>query len=166
MNKEDLLKTGFFKNNNFLDKYLNLFSEPITDHFEKHHIIPKSYYKIINSEIDNSSVNLKNISLKNHYLAHYYLTKCTSGTLKKLMNYYFSKINSKLAQVAFELNAQVYEKVRLNDKENFLSYIKSAHNNIKNYNEKHPQRTPEHIQHMKEGMKKYWKKRKRDETLE
>jgi hypothetical protein len=165
MNKEDLLKTGFFKNNNFLNKYLELFSEPITEHFEKHHIIPRSYYKIIKSEVDNSKKNLKNISLKNHYLAHYYLTKCTTGTLKKLVNYYFSKINSKLAHVAFELNAQIYEQVRLNDRQNFLNYIKTAHNNIDNYNKKFPKRPPEHSQHIKDGMRNYWKRRKREEAL-
>ena len=163
MEKEDLLKTGYFKNNNFLDKYLYLFNEPVLENFEKHHIIPRAFFKIKKIEVDNSKNNLKNISMKNHYLAHYYLTKCTSGTLKRLMNYYFTKMTVKLSKVAFEIFSQIYEAMRKNDKENHLNYIKSAHNNINNYNKLHPKRTSLHIQHMSEAMKKYWKNKKKEE---
>jgi hypothetical protein len=163
MNKEELLNTGYFKNNNFLEKYLDLFNEIPEDNFEGHHILPKAFFKIKKIKIDNSKKNLRNLSFENHYLAHYYLTKCTSGALKKVMNYYFSRMNMKIAFVAFELNANVYKQIRMNDKQNYRNYITAAHNNIANYNKVHPQRTPEHIQHMKEGMKRYWKRRKMEE---
>jgi len=40
---------------------------------QKHHIIPKFYFKTNNLEIDNSKENLVNLLYKDHILAHYYL---------------------------------------------------------------------------------------------
>jgi hypothetical protein len=163
MNKDDLLKIGF-RNNNFLDKYLSLFLEPIPDNSDKHHIIPKSYYKIMKLEINNSKENLRNISYKNHYLAHYYLTKCTTGTLQKAMNYYFTRMNKKIALVAFEINSDIYEQIRINDLKNKRDYISTAAENIANWNKTHSERSDEHRKKMSTSMKKYWKQRKKEEN--
>jgi hypothetical protein len=166
MDKEALIATGYFQNNNFLDKYLELFTEPIEDNnIEKHHIIPRSYYKIIKRPIDDSNKNVRPLSFKNHYLAHYYLIHCTNGELKKKMNYYFTKMNQKIALVAFEINSQIYEALRINAKEQYRDYLRSAKNNIANYNLAHPKgkRTKEHIENMRNGMKRYWEQKKREE---
>lgn len=47
-----------------------------------HHIIPKSWFKLNNQEVDNSLVNLVNLVYRNHVLAHYYLCLCTTGALQ------------------------------------------------------------------------------------
>jgi hypothetical protein len=165
VNKQDLLDTGFFKNNNFLDKYVALFDEDYsnTDKLEGHYILPKSYYWIKKIPVDNSKDNLKNISYKNHYLACYYLLQCTTGILRKCMRYHFTKMNNKIAMVAFEINSQIYEQVRTNEKQNFSDYIKTAHHSIIYYNEKYKKRPSEHVRHMSESMKRYWKKKKEEE---
>ena len=46
-----------------------------------HHVIPRSWFKINNYEIDNSQNNLVNLVYRDHVLAHYYLCLCTNGDL-------------------------------------------------------------------------------------
>ena len=46
-----------------------------------HHIVPKSWFKINNKEINNSLTNLVNLMYREHVLAHYYLCLCTKGDL-------------------------------------------------------------------------------------
>jgi hypothetical protein len=162
MNKDYFLRLNGFKNNNFLDKYIDLFNDTPEVDFEKHHIIPRSYFKINHLPIDNSKENLRNLTYKNHYLAHYYLTKCTEGTLKKEMLQYFHVMNKKIAMVAFEINSELWHQIRKNDVQNKREYIMSAAENIANWNKDHKERTPEHRRKMSISMKKYWKKFKRE----
>ena len=81
--KNNLLQTGIFINNEYLDKYVNLIINPNnslnqTVIKEIHHIIPVSYYKHYNLKINNMSSNLQELDIKNHVLAHYYLTLCSA----------------------------------------------------------------------------------------
>jgi len=151
--KNVLLNTGFFKNNNFLEKYLKIFEEPLedTDKLESHNILPQAYFKISGKEIDNSSV--RTITYRNHYLAHYYLLNCTIGLLKKSMTYEFNRMNLRISLVSYEFMSQFYEVLRVNDKENFYNYIKTAHNNINEYNKKFSKRPIEHVRKIQESKK-------------
>ena len=53
---------------------------------QKHHIIPKYYYRQVNLEIDNSANNLINLLYKDHILAHYYLYFCSKNKKYKFSN--------------------------------------------------------------------------------
>ena len=55
---------------------------------QKHHIIPKNYFKHRGIDIDNSESNLVRLSYKDHILAHYYLYKCAVRDDDKLGNLY------------------------------------------------------------------------------
>lgn len=84
MDKETLLKTQFFIDNEYLDKMLEIISHPdISGKTEKHHILPASVGG------DNSESNLIEISVKQHFYVHYYLTLCSQGILKAKMTYAF-----------------------------------------------------------------------------
>lgn len=104
--KENLLKYDIFINNEYLDKYCNLINinkETKKEKFktQKHHIIPKCYYRYKKLEIDNSVQNLVNLQHKDHALAHYYLCLCISD--KRLRHALISALifitNSKLEQI-------------------------------------------------------------------
>lgn len=83
--KEKLLQTKLFIDNDKLDKYINLINagDNIAKYTEKHHIIPKSYFKVTKQKIDNSRRNIIKLSYFNHILAHYYLSLCTIGCLRQ-----------------------------------------------------------------------------------
>ena len=81
--KNNLLQTGIFINNEYLDKYVNLIINPNNNLDqaiirEIHHIIPVSYYKHYSLDINNAASNLQELDIKNHVLAHYYLTLCSA----------------------------------------------------------------------------------------
>lgn len=80
--KQKLLDLKLVKDNEYLDKYIKLIElnkETKREKFktQKHHIIPKYYYKYNNMVINNSKENLVNLVYKDHILAHYYLYKCS-----------------------------------------------------------------------------------------
>lgn len=83
--KEKLLQTKLFIDNDKLDKYINLINagDNVAEYTEKHHIIPRSYFKITKQKIDNSRENIIKLSYSNHILAHYYLSLCTIGNLRQ-----------------------------------------------------------------------------------
>ena len=82
---EQLLQTGMFIANAQLDAYIKLInsSDSTVKYGEKHHIIPRSYYKLTGQKIDNSKANVVKLSYFEHILAHYYLSFCTNGKLKQ-----------------------------------------------------------------------------------
>lgn len=96
--KEKLLKTTYFIDNEFLDLYCsliysNLNTNKVRCKTQKHHILPKCYFKLLDEEIDNSSNNLVNLLFVDHLLAHFYLYKCTSGELKIFMAFAVIKMS-------------------------------------------------------------------------
>ena len=114
--KIKLLDTGLFLNNEFLSKYVDfLLNNSNKDkdqmnealYIEKHHIIPKSYFRIKKNKIDNSQDNVVCLTCLNHMIAHYYLCLCTDGQLKVAMLRAFGLlINSKADLLALpELEA-------------------------------------------------------------
>lgn len=96
MTKEFLLNLGCFIENEYLDFYLQLinanYENKAGKYFEKHHIIPRSYFKLNNLLIDNSKTNTVFLSHFNHCLAHYYLCLCLIGELKYKNQYAFIKM--------------------------------------------------------------------------
>ena len=89
--KIKLLQLNIVEDNKYLNKYCQLIAENKTTNYEKgkthkHHIIPKSYYKINNIPVDNSNNNLVNLLFKDHILAHYYLSLCSSNLDFKYAN--------------------------------------------------------------------------------
>lgn len=70
--------------NEYFKKYLTLITCPLNSDlpdviFEQHHILPVSYFKHAQLEVDNSLQNLVCLDIKNHVLAHYYLTLCSAA---------------------------------------------------------------------------------------
>lgn len=80
--KESLLKLNLVVDNEWLDKYVKLINDNLNTARQKyktqrHHIIPKYYYKKCKLETDNSGFNLINLLYKDHILVHYYLALCS-----------------------------------------------------------------------------------------
>ena len=115
--KEKLLALGIFEDNEYLDKYCELIENNKNTKREKfktqqHHIIPRSYYKHNNLEIDNSKENLVNLLYKDHILAHYYLCLCTKGNLKYKMFISIQYIKGYLKKNNIEVDFDI---TKLND---------------------------------------------------
>ena len=91
--KEDLLKIDLFVNNNFLDDYINFINDkqlndPIKYKSQKHHVIPRFYYKENGLKVENKN-NIINLVYSDHIVAHYLLELCTT---KKYKNKSFASI--------------------------------------------------------------------------
>ena len=74
-----------FANSSWFNSYKLLIknNQSTEDYSEKHHIIPRCYFKYYNLPIDNSKNNIIQLSYFNHVLAHYYLYKaCSNFQLK------------------------------------------------------------------------------------
>lgn len=85
--KTTLLSKEGFIDNDYLELYCRLIERNIRTIRKprltnKHHIIPKAWFKLNYQEIDNSLSNLVNLIYREHVLAHYYLCLCTEGPLK------------------------------------------------------------------------------------
>jgi hypothetical protein len=85
--KQKLLNLKMVEENEFLDKYCNLIesklnSESIHYETQEHHIVPQSYFRRNDLEVDDSKSNLVNLLFKDHVLAHYYLSLCTIDNYK------------------------------------------------------------------------------------
>ena len=89
MEKQRLLDLAIFIDNEYLDKYIYLVSTYNKQYtkFEtqKHHIIPRAYFKHNNIKVDSSKSNLVCLTYKDHVLAHYYLYKCSKGWFNNCM---------------------------------------------------------------------------------
>lgn len=73
--------------NEYLELYLNLIlnnkhlqEEPYRT--QTHHILPRSFFRKNNMEIDDTSNNKVNLYYKDHILAHYYLALCATSEYK------------------------------------------------------------------------------------
>lgn len=122
--KKKLLSLGIFEDNEYLDFYCTLIDKNKDTKKEKfktqkHHIIPKCYYKLNNLEIDNSDSNCVNLLYKDHILAHYYLCLCVDNNNKKLIYYFY---NSFLHMIKADANNKIkinnFDTDDLNDYQN------------------------------------------------
>ena len=76
--KNTLLGTNEFLDNEYLDKYVNLitsnkFTKKEVYKTQRHHIIPRCYYRNNNLIVNNEPDNLVNLLFKDHVLAHCYI---------------------------------------------------------------------------------------------
>lgn len=90
--KEKLLAFDLVEPNEFLEKYINLIennrgTRKIRFKTQKHHVIPKYYFKENKLELDNSSDNVVNLYYKDHILAHYYLCLCSKTDKQRYQNF-------------------------------------------------------------------------------
>lgn len=84
---DTLASCKHFIDNEYLEKYCQLIehnrrTKLIPKHTHKHHILPKSWFKLNNQEINNFLNNLVNLSCTDHFLAHYYLCLCTEDPFR------------------------------------------------------------------------------------
>ena len=82
--KERLLSTGYYVDNEYLHKYVQLIESncntpKIKLKTQSHHILPRSTYKLMGQMVDESDINRVNLLYKDHILAHYYLALCSSS---------------------------------------------------------------------------------------
>ena len=80
--KKRLLSCGLVYDNEYLDKYVEIIetkSVPVKQIgiHNKHHIIPRFYFRTNRIPIDNSTENIANLLFRDHILAHYYLALCS-----------------------------------------------------------------------------------------
>ncbi len=84
--KETLLSKSGFIDNEYLDKYCSLIEQNRRTQQDfrtnKHHILPRSWFKLNKQTVDNSNSNLVNLIYRHHVLAHYYLCLCTADELQ------------------------------------------------------------------------------------
>lgn len=76
----------YFIENEYLQCYIRLIERnrvtpQLGGRTNSHHIIPRSWFRMMNQEIDNSNNNLVNLIYRDHVLAHYYLCLCTTDNL-------------------------------------------------------------------------------------
>ena len=117
--KAKILNTNYFINNEYLDKYCgiiinNLNTKEVQYKTNKHHIVPKCYFKMLGLPVDNSSENLVHILYKDHIIAHYYLCLCTKNKLKRqLVNAFAHLINRKEKCLDFnpETDLEYYQEI-------------------------------------------------------
>ena len=79
---ETLKSCKYFIDNEYLKKYCQVIerhtrTKYIVRRTHKHHIIPKSWFKLTNNTINNDLNNLVNLPIREHFLVHYYLCLCT-----------------------------------------------------------------------------------------
>ena len=89
--KQRLMSAGYV-DNEYLDAYVgiimqNKYTPVIKWKTQKHHILPKHYYKLHNLPIDNSDINLVNLKYKDHCLAHYFLALCAPNKYERYCNF-------------------------------------------------------------------------------
>ena len=91
--KEKLLSCDLVVDNEYLDLYVSIINNNLThvqekDKTQKHHIIPRYWFKYNKIKIDNSSENIVNLDFIDHVKAHYYLLKCSKNDVYKTANMY------------------------------------------------------------------------------
>lgn len=81
-----LSQLEYFVPNEYLYKYARLIERnsrtPIRGDTNKHHILPKAWFKLTNNAVNNELNNLVNLVYRDHVLAHYYLCLCTEDPFK------------------------------------------------------------------------------------
>lgn len=95
--KNTLLDLNLVKDNIYLDLYVNLINDNLQNkrvryETQKHHIIPRYYYRKNNLKINDTKNNIVYLSHYNHLLAHYYLELCSHNNYKYLNGYALSRL--------------------------------------------------------------------------
>ena len=89
-----ILNENFDTNSKYFKKLIMIYNDEQLGIIEKHHIIPKSYFKLKKEKIINEN-NIINLSARNHFKAHYYMWKsCKEQNLKNKLATAFLLLNS------------------------------------------------------------------------
>ena len=143
--KSSLLSTGYFIDNEYLEKYCTLVErykrQPIIRGVtNKHHIKPKALFKLLKLSVDDSLLNLVNLPYRTHLLAHYYLCLCTSDPLKYanqlalmcLISRKKLKTSDRLLITNLPLYKDIYEDYKVKKHNNFVLYEDDVDDNKRN----------------------------------
>lgn len=120
--RDSLSALGIFYNNEYYIKYCDLIESnsnniPVRGVTQRHHIVPKYYFKRVGKKVDNSKNNIVNLKYSDHILAHYYLSLCCCYKEDRLYNFLFlrfvlyGKNNDKYKNV-LELDNSLLEKIQ------------------------------------------------------
>lgn len=104
----------FDNNSKDFNTLIEIYNNEQTGVIEKHHIIPKSYFKLNKQKIINKN-NLINLSAKNHYKAHYYMWKCCKiKELKEKLAIAFLLLNdiNEYKENELDIRAEEYENIQ------------------------------------------------------
>jgi hypothetical protein len=122
--KEALLSTEQFLDNEWLDKYVvlveaNTATEPkakqtFWDPIQKHHIIPRCYYKHAGLPVNNSKGNLVSLTVNDHANAHYFLVKASAtGFMRSnmaaalnLIKHYGAELSNEATELVSETSSE------------------------------------------------------------
>lgn len=120
MLKQKLLETGYFIDNSYLDSYIELVNNNVSTEYQSfvtqsHHIVPISYFKRRNLDVDNSSQNRVTLRFKDHVIAHYLLYFCSLDRFDRYSN--MCAINhlcglSKYRHIDFDIDALELDKIQ------------------------------------------------------
>ena len=132
---ETLSKLDYFIDNEYLKNYCRLVethrrTKVIPKLTNKHHIVPKSWFKLTKKEINNELNNLVNLPYREHVLAHYYLCLCTTdpfmyaNQLALICLVSRKKLNSvdKYLIKTLPLYNNIYENYSIKNKNNYKIY--------------------------------------------
>lgn len=122
---KEILLSCFDNNSEYFKKLITIYNNEQVGIIEKHHIVPKSYFKLNGENVINKS-NIINLSAKNHYKAHYYMWKCCKiEELKKKLATAFLLLNSLNDYKENELNikAEEYESIKKQSKINIQKKV-------------------------------------------
>lgn len=161
-----LLDTGVFIQNEYFLKYISLiednkFREPEKFKTQRHHIIPKCFYKDMSIPVNNDNSNLVNLLFKDHILAHCYIVLASKETqfkyknmmaLYKLMHHrdfkgidYTSMEEYQMAyensrKICYEYNPMFIEEYKMSHLKLMRSDAvrKRISDSMKNYRKEHP----------------------------
>lgn len=111
--KSKLLSLNVCVDNEYLDKYVDLIESNHDREREKfktqrHHIIPKYYYKSVNEAVDNSKDNLVNLLYSEHIVAHSYLMMCSFNHKFAINN--CCAIHRLLSTIGKEFSFNIFDK--------------------------------------------------------
>lgn len=140
MIEEEIIMQCFKYNQHFVAmmNIINLAKiQNVNGNFEKHHIVPRCWYRINNLEVDNSSANLVNLTREQHAKVHMLIPLCCDD-----------KIAGRMNRCKALMNGTRNLGIKLDEtwKKNISVSLKGKKQNYK--------RTPEHCNKMSETMKK------------
>lgn len=139
--------------NKYTKWYINIVSASFTkdknSYTENHHIVPKSFAKLLNIENINDHTNLAELSAKEHFVCHRLLTKMFQGKFKQKMAYAIHRLaysnNGRKTDVY--VSSRHYEQIR---KQHTLNLIGTGN---PMFGKLHSNHTKEKISTMAKGRK-------------
>lgn len=135
---------------------------------EKHHIIPKSYFKKVGRDyIDNG--NLVSLPAYDHYKVHFYAWKCSKPLMEKSMTFAFNFMAKKCMKINddndLNFSSFMYEQFREEHRKSISRSLKDYYSDEKTRNEissrvKEKWADPDYKAKLKELDKIHWTERR------